>query len=202
MARFYEKLFATYYDKYMVSFEEKIVKDRHKMLKNLNGTVLDVGSGTGVNFAHFNNQVQVFAVEPSKPMLAKSIKKVKGKNITLLNFDINDEKLHNIIKENSLDAIVLTLVLCTIKNPDLALENFKKWLKPDGKLIIIEHIHSDIKRKALFETLINPIWKVVAAGCNLNRHTAELLQQKGFKPLESHYFTIGLRIHKGIYVVN
>ena len=201
MASFYSKLFAKYYDKYMVSFEEKIVNDREKMLRKLQGNVLDVGSGTGVNFTHFNNEVKVFAVEPSKPMLDKSVKKIKGKNIELLNLDINDEELHTIIKENSLDAIVSTLVLCTIKNPDLALDNFKKWLKPDGKLIIIEHIHSDKKRKAFIETMLNPIWKVIAEGCNITRHTDELIKSKGFEPLEEHYFTIGLRIHKGIYVL-
>jgi len=201
MASFYSKLFAKYYDKYMVSFEEKIVKDREIMLRKLHGNVLDVGSGTGVNFTHFNNEVKVFAVEPSKPMLDKSVKKIKGKNIELLNLDINDEELHTIIKENSLDAIVSTLVLCTIKNPDLALDNFKKWLKPDGKLIIIEHIHSDKKRKAFIETMLNPIWKVIAEGCNITRHTDELIKSKGFEPLEEHYFTIGLRIHKGIYVL-
>jgi len=201
MPSFYSKLFAKYYDKYMVGFEEKIVKDRKKMLKNLSGTVLDVGSGTGVNFAHFNNQVKVFAIEPSKPMMDKSIAKINGKNIKLLNLDINNEKLNNIIKENSIDTIVSTLVLCTIKNPELALDNFKKWLKPDGKLIIIEHIHSDKKRKATIETLLNPLWKIISEGCNLNRHTDELIKLKGFKPLEEQYFTIGLRIHKGVFVV-
>ena len=81
MASFYSKLFAKFYDKYMVSFEAKIIKDRERMLKNLTGTVLDVGSGTGINFEHFNNNVQVFAVEPSKPMLDKSVDKINGKNI-------------------------------------------------------------------------------------------------------------------------
>jgi ubiquinone/menaquinone biosynthesis C-methylase UbiE len=201
MASFYAKLFAKFYDKYMVGFEEKIIKDREKMLKNLTGTVLDVGSGTGVNFIHFNKEVKVYAVEPSKPMMDKSVDKINSKNIELLNLDINDEKLHNIIKENSLDAIVSTLVLCTIKNPELALDNFKKWLKPDGKLIIIEHIHSDKKGKALVQTILNPVWKVIAEGCNMTRHTDKLIKSKGFKPLEEHYFTIGLRIHKGIFVV-
>ncbi len=201
MASYYAKLFAKFYDKYMVSFEAKIVNDRKRMLQNLKGTVLDVGSGTGANFEHFNETVKVFAVEPSKPMLEKSRAKVKGKNIELLHLDINDEKLHQHIAPNSLDAIVSTLVLCTIKNPELALENFKKWLKPDGKLIVIEHIHSDKKGKALFETLINPFWKVFAEGCNITRHTDELIKSKGFKPLEEQYFTIGLRIHKGVFVL-
>jgi len=202
MSSFYSKLFAKLYDKFMISFEERIAKDRKRMLQNLSGNVLDVGSGTGVNFAHFNTKANVIAVEPSKPMLDKSVKKVNGKKIELLNLDINDEKLHQIIEENSLDAIVSTLVLCTIQNPDLALDNFKKWLKPEGKLIIIEHIHSNKKRKAIFESMFNPLWKIIAEGCNLNRHTDELIKSKGFKPIEEYYFTIGLRIHKGVFILD
>ena len=201
MSKIYPKLFAKFYDKFMVSFEKKIENDRKKMLHKLTGNVLDVGSGTGVNFGFFNNDVNVFAVEPSKPMQDKSISKINNKNIKLINLGINDEKLHHIIKENSLDAIVSTLVLCTIPNPDLALDNFKKWLKPDGKLIIIEHIHSDKKNKARIENILNPFWKIFSEGCNLNRHTDELLKEKGFKPLEETYFTIGLRIHKGVFVL-
>ena len=201
MASFYAKLFAKYYDKYMASFEAKIKKDRERMLKNLTGTVLDVGAGTGINFEHFNNEVKVFGIEPSRPMLDLALEKVNGKNIKLVNLEINDERLNYIIEEHSVDTIVSTLVLCTIKNPDLALDNFKKWLKPDGKLIIIEHIHSDNKRKAFFETMLNPFWKVIAEGCNMTRHTDELIKAKGFKPLEEHYFTIGLRIHKGVFVL-
>ncbi len=185
----------------MTSFEAKIEDDRKNMLGKLKGKVLDVGSGTGVNFEFFNDQVKVFAVEPSKPMLDKSIKKVKNKDIELLNFDVNDKKLHSILKENSLDAIVSTLVLCTISNPELALDNFKKWLKPNGKLIVLEHIHSDKKFKGLFENIINPFWKVIGDGCNLNRHTDELIKEKGFIATKESYFTLGMRIHKAEYIL-
>ena len=199
MSKIYSKLFAKFYDFFMNSFEKKIEKDRKIMLNNLRGTVLDVGSGTGVNFEYFNDNVKVFAVEPSKYMQDKSIAKVGKKNIELLNFGINDEKLKDIIKENSLDAIVSTLVLCTIPNPEFALENFKKWLKPNGKLIILEHIHSDKKIRAKFEDFINPLWNIVGDGCNLNRHTDELIKEKGFYALNESYFTLGLRIHKAEY---
>lgn len=186
----------------MVSFEAKIKKDRNRMLKNLEGEILDVGSGTGVNFAYFNDKVKVYAVEPSKPMQDKSVKKINNKNIELINLGINDQKLNTIIKEKSIDAIVSTLVLCTIPNPELALENFKKWLKPDGKLIILEHIHSDKKYKAKFESFINPLWNKFGDGCNLNRRTDELIKEKGFKAIEESYFTLGLRIHKAEYILN
>ncbi|HBK71945.1 MAG TPA: hypothetical protein DDZ39_09870 [Flavobacteriaceae bacterium] len=67
--KLYRKIFAKFYDSFMTSFEAKIEDDRKNMLNKLNGVVLDVGSGTGINFKFFNDQVKVFAVEPSKPML-------------------------------------------------------------------------------------------------------------------------------------
>jgi len=199
MSKIYQKLFAKFYDFFMVSFEAKIENDRMQMLDKLKGNILDVGSGTGVNFKYFNANVKVFAVEPSKAMQDKSIAKVNAKNIELINLGVNDKLLHNKIKEKSLDAIVCTLVLCTIPKPDLALENFKKWLKPNGKLIILEHIHSDKKFNAKFENIVNPLWKKFGDGCNLNRNTDKLIKEKGFKAIEESYFTLGLRIHKGIY---
>ena len=75
----YSKVFAKYYDSFISSFEAKIKRDRKNMLGKLNGVILDVGSGTGVNFEFFNNHVKVFAVEPSKSMLKKSIIKVRNK---------------------------------------------------------------------------------------------------------------------------
>ncbi len=199
MSTFYTKIFAKYYDSFMVSFEAKIAKDRKNMLQNLTGKVLDVGAGTGVNFEFFNKDAEILAVEPSKEMQEKSLVKVGDKNIQCINLGINDPKLDLMIKEKSLDAIVCTLVLCTIPNPDLALDNFKKWLKPDGKLIILEHIHSDKKRNAFLEKLVNPLWKKLGEGCHLTRNTDVLLHEKGFVSANVSYFKLGLRIVKGVY---
>ena len=186
----------------MASFESKIEEDRKNMLENLTGLVLDVGSGTGINFKFFNNQVRVLAIEPSLPMLKKAKAKIKNKNIELINLGVNDSKLQRIIAENSLDAIVCTLVLCTVPNPELALENFKKWLKPEGKLMVLEHIHSKSKCKAKIEDVINPVWNKMGDGCNLNRHTDKLILNKGFKPVKQSYFNLGVTIHKAVYILN
>lgn len=201
MSTFYSKIFAKYYDSFMVSFEAKIEKDRKKMLQNLKGKVLDVGSGTGVNFEFFNDDVEVLAIEPSKEMQEKSVAKINKKNIKLLNVGVNDTALQSLIPSKSLDAIVCTLVLCTIPNPEEALVNFKKWLKPNGKLIILEHIHSHKKTNAFLEKMLNPLWKKIGEGCNLTRNTDVLLKEKGFVSENASYFTLGLRIVKGVYKI-
>lgn len=199
--RIYPTLFAKFYDGVIHSFEEKISPDREIFLKDLKGKIIDVGSGTGANFKYFNAEAEVLAVEPALEMLNKSKEKIQGKNIKLIHLGINDEAFVNQIEPKSIDAIVCTLVLCTIPNPELAILNFKKWLKPDGKLIIIEHICSEKPFNIKFQNLVNPVWKKFAEGCNLNRNTDKLLAENGFKSENASVFHLGLRIVKGIYTL-
>jgi ubiquinone/menaquinone biosynthesis C-methylase UbiE len=162
--------------------------------------VLGVGEGTGVNFKFYPKNANVFAVEPSQYMIKKAIKKLNGNsNITFFNLGINNPSLAEQLEENSMDAIVCTLVLCTIPDPVLALQNFKKWLKPNGKLIVMEHIHASKPVNRSFQNIINPVWKVFADGCNLNRDTDHLIKEAGFIPVKEEYFKRTLRFHSGVF---
>lgn len=199
--RIYPKLFATFYDSFLHGFEQKLKADRMQMLSTLEGTIIDVGAGTGVNFAFFNDAAHIYAIEPAKEMLIVAETKKSNKNITFLNVGILDDAIDTFFEEKKVDAIVCTLVLCTIPQPDLALERFKKWLKPQGKLIIIEHIHSKNKFNARFQNVVNPIWNKIGEGCNLNRNTHLLLAEKGFISANEQFFTLGLRIVKGVYTL-
>lgn len=199
--RIYPKLFATFYDTVLHGFEQKLKADRMQMLSTLEGTIIDVGAGTGVNFEFFNDAAQIYAIEPAKEMLAVAETKKSNKKITFLNVGILDDSLDAYFEEKKVDAIVCTLVLCTIPQPDLALERFKKWLKPQGKLIIIEHIHAQKPLHAHFQNRINPLWNKIGEGCNLNRNTHLLLAEKGFISANEQFFTLGLRIVKGVYTI-
>ncbi len=142
--KFYKKLFASKYDSFMTGIEKSLHSIRTELIGDLKGEILDVGSGTGVNFEYYSMKAQVIAVEPSAYMLLKAKAKMEGKdNITAYNLGVTDEALTEIIPKHSLDYVVCTLVLCTIPDPQLALKKFKQWLKPTGKLIILEHIHAE-----------------------------------------------------------
>lgn len=185
----------------MSDIEKQFHPVRAELIGDLEGQILDVGSGTGVNFEHFNKNANVIAVEPSKFMLEKAKNKLPQKaSITTYNLGINDPKLEQIINQNSLDYIICTLVLCTIPDQVLALSKFKKWLKPDGKLIILEHIHAKEKPRRIIQNIINPAWKIVGDGCNLNRDTDVLIKNIGFKVKSEEYFKRTLRFYKGVFV--
>ena len=199
--KFYQKLFASQYDKFMTNIENEFGQLRKEMISDLKGDILDVGCGTGANFEYFNKDANVIAVEPSPYMLEKALQKLPQKaNITTYNLSVTDNQLEDIIKPKSLDYIVSTLVLCTIPDYKLALKKFHKWLKDDGQLIIIEHIHAKEKPRRVIQNIINPVWKVIGDGCNLNRDTDKVIKSMGFKPLTENYFKRTLRFYKGVFV--
>ena len=193
----YQELFARFYDPLLHDFERSLFKKRKALLSNVKGTVLGVGEGTGVNFKFYPKEATIIAVEPSEPMLRRARKKDNNGNISYYNLGINDPELDSVINEKSIDTIVCTLVLCTI--PEKALQNFKRWLKPDGRLIIMEHIHATKPINKSFQNLFNPVWKVFSEGCNLNRNTDLMIKKAGFEAIEEEYFKRTLRFHSGVF---
>lgn len=196
----YQQLFAGIYDPFVGSLEKSIYAYRKEILDQISGNVLEVGAGTGINFQFYSEDVHLLALEPSPFMLKRAKQKVPPHlDVTFLLHKINDPKLDELIKANSLDYIVCTLVLCSINDPRKALARFHNWLKPEGKLIVLEHIHSEKKVNRNIQNIVNPIWKKVADGCNLNRDTDVLIKDMGFKVEMQKYFKKGLRFHSGMY---
>ena len=199
--KIYKKFFANRYDSFTCDLEQDLSIHRENLIQELEGKILDVGCGTGANFKYFNDRAEVIAIEPSEFMLKKAKDKFPNKdNIKIYNLGANDKELVNIIKPNSLDYVVCTLVLCTISNPKEALNRFSKLLKPHGKLILLEHIHSDKNINRFLQTLINPICKRIGDGCHLNRNTDLLIKESKFQLEEEKYFKRTLRFYSAVYI--
>ena len=187
----------------MTKLESTFQPIRKELIGDLEGIILEVGSGTGTNFEHYNAKAKVIALEPSSFMLDKSKAKLPKKTqITTCNMGVADKRLNSIIKNNSLDYIICTLVLCTIPDQNLALDKFKKWLKPTGKLIILEHIHAQNKPSRLLYTIVNPLWKIISDGCNLNRDTDLSIKKAGFIVESEHYFKKTIGFYQAIFTVS
>ncbi len=76
---------------------------------------------------------------------------------------------------------MLTYTLCSVSNPEQALREIRRVLKPDGTLIFCEHGKADSASVVRWQDRLNPIWNVLACGCNLNRDTVGLLAGAGFQ---------------------
>lgn len=200
---FYSKFFARLYDPFMESMEQKILgKYRRQLLEPLRGNILEVGSGTGINFKLYPKECHVLASEPSEHMLRYASERLKMEpvqaTIELILAGVGSEELEARVPKDGFDAIVCTLVLCTIPEPEKAVASFKRWLKPDGKLIILEHVHAKTPARKALHNALNPVWRHVAEGCNLNRNTARMLKDHGFVAEWQHDFIKVLPFHVSV----
>ncbi|MEQ8703592.1 MAG: class I SAM-dependent methyltransferase [Phaeodactylibacter sp.] len=187
----YTRLFAKLYDPVMEKLEARLLMDmRRSLLAHARGRVLEVGAGTGVNFPLYNKEAKVLAIEPAQAMAKQAESVLQGlgaPHIQLLEAGVGDAAVAAQLGEDTLDAVVSTLVLCTIPDLEQALQSFRQWLRPGGQLLVLEHIHDDRQPQRWIQSAVTPVWKHLAEGCYLNRRTDELLKDYGFEVVEEDY---------------
>jgi len=197
----FSRKFGAAYDYFMYFPERFFLKSRRvRLISNLSGRILEVGVGTGVNFQYYSNDVELTGIEPSPYMMFYAEKKRDllffPDRFTIHNIGCGYSEMEKLIKPLSLDAVVCTLVLCTIPNPEEALANFMKWLKPGGRLLILEHIKAHSHMAGKLQDVINPVWEKMAEGCQLNRRTDKLLDESSFKLVREERFNIGMPFYE------
>ena len=200
----YSRTFGEWYDFLMQFLEKPWLRHRRaRLLAGLRGRILEVGAGTGINFEHYHPEAEVVGIEPSPWMIRQAIERknqsATGAGITLHQTGCGDPQLHDIVEESSLDYVVCTLVLCTIPDPEAALRDFSKWLKPGGQLIVLEHIRSHHRHIGRLQDILRPAWARIADGCQLNRPTDKLIAGAGFVPLRQEWFRVGLPFYEGVW---
>ena len=200
---FYSKVFARIYDPFMESMEQKVLgKYRKQLIEPLQGHILEVGSGTGINFSLYPKGCHVVASEPSEHMLRYAMERLRTQTVQAtiepVLAGVGSPELEKHVPPGGFDAIVCTLVLCTIPEPEKAVQSFRKWLKPDGRLIVLEHVHAQTFPRKLVHNVLNPAWKRVAEGCNLTRNTAQMLRANGFVAEWEHDFIKVMPFHVSI----
>ncbi|MGH3450204.1 MAG: class I SAM-dependent methyltransferase [Haloechinothrix sp.] len=174
------RIFATFYDRMVASMEREIFGPRRaKLLGELTGDVLDVGAGTGANLVHFGAADRVVAAEPDRAMRARLLRKLNGARVPVEVSDAGAEQLP--FAGGSFDSVVFTLVLCTIPDPDGALSEARRVLKPGGRILVLEHVRAADRALARWQDRITPLWRWVGAGCHPNRDTRASIEQAGFR---------------------
>lgn len=152
-------------------------KQREKVVPLASGRVLEVGIGSGLNLPYYNAEKveHIVGIDPSAEMW--KLKKYDSEiPLEFLQSGIEQLDLDN----DSVDSIVCTYTLCTVVDPRLALEQMRRVLKPDGKLIFTEHGLANESKIQKKQNRINPMWKRLGGGCNLNRDIAKIIEGSGF----------------------
>jgi ubiquinone/menaquinone biosynthesis C-methylase UbiE len=143
--------------------------------------VLEIGVGSGLNFGFYNsNKVNhIYALDPSEEMWLLAKKQISKNRLQIEFVKGFAEEIP--IEESTIDSIVITYTLCTITDLNAAFSEFRRVLKPRGKLIFCEHGISPDKSVQRWQNILNPIWKKFGGGCNLNRNIPQLIKNGSFK---------------------
>ena len=156
-------------------------RQREKIVPQARGRVLEVGLGSGLNLAHYDaNAVDlVWGVDPSAGMsrLAESRIREAPFEVRVLQHTADDIPLD----DDSADSAVITYTLCSIPDPEQALREIARVLKPSATLLFCEHGAAPDASVRRWQNRLTPYWKHVAGGCHLDRNIPAILRQGGFK---------------------
>lgn len=200
----YNKVFSAAYDPVMGMVEKNALRGRRQiLLAGLTGKILELGCGTGINFEFYGPEANVLALEPSDAMRTQAEERlIKGgiqARVRIVPWLLEDERLTAAVPNGTLDAVVCTLVLCTVPSPAAALNRLRSLLKPGGKLIALEHVRAQSGVGVMAQNLVNPLWRHLAEGCQLNRDTHSTILEAGFSAQEKTDFDYGLPFISGVY---
>jgi len=166
-----------------------IGKQREKVVPLAEGRVLEVGMGTGLNLPYYDADrvTHVWGLEPSEGMRRRAQKNLADSRVDVEWLDLPGEEIP--LDDDSADCVLLTFTLCTIPDFEAALAQMHRVLKPGGKLVFCEHGAAPDEAVRRWQDRVNPLWRKLAGGCNLNRPIPSCLEQAGFaiQQLESMY---------------
>ena len=164
------------------------VDNRRELLAGLSGRVIEVGSGIGSNFAHYPDTVtEVIAVEPEPYLRAKSEEAATSAPVPVRVVDGIADQLP--VEDGSLDAGVVSLVLCSVPDQDAALAELHRKIKPGGELRFYEHVISNREsRRKVQRFLDKTFYPRMAGGCHLTRDTRAAMDRAGFIVQRSRRF--------------
>ena len=158
-----------------------IRKQREKVVPLCKGIVLEIGSGSGLNFPYYKTSKvkKIFALEPDKEMIELARQETKKSSIEITFLQEYAERIS--LKDNSVDTILLTYSLCTIPDPISALKEMKRVLRSNGCLVYCEHGMAPESSIRKWQNRLNPINSYFSGGCNLNRNITQLITESGFE---------------------
>ncbi|NWG24661.1 MAG: methyltransferase domain-containing protein [Pseudorhodoplanes sp.] len=157
-----------------------ITEERRHVVPQAHGVVLEVGIGTGLN-VHLYDPARVecvIGVDPGENFLRLGARCIAASRVPVTVLRAPAEAIP--LDDNSVDTVVLTYTLCSVADPAQALREMRRVLKPEGRLLFLEHGRADDANVARWQDRLNGVWRIIGCGCNLNRDTTALLREAGF----------------------
>jgi ubiquinone/menaquinone biosynthesis C-methylase UbiE len=161
----------------------EVMKLRAVACAGLQGRVLEIGFGSGLNIEKYPDEVTaVDAVEPADTGWELSARRRAASSLPVTRAGLDGQRLD--AEDESYDAVLSTFTLCTIPDPALALAEVRRVLRPGGRLHFLEHGLAPDDRVASWQRRLDPVQRRVAAGCHLSRDVPGLVSGAGLDMLE------------------
>ena len=158
---------------------ESLRRLRRENLAGLTGRVLEVGAGTGTNFEFYPATVsEVVAVEPERRLAEHAREAASGAPVPVV---VSTDTVEQFADAEPFDAVVCSLVLCSVDNPDDVVRQLYSTLRPGGELRYLEHVASAGARARLQRIADATVWPRLLGNCHTHRHTEDTITGAGFR---------------------
>ena len=166
---------------------------RHEILGQAQGVVLEVGAGGGQNFPFYDpaRVVRVEAVEPDEAMLAAARRRLEAAPVPITLTRAPVEALP--FPDAQFDTVVVTLVFCSVQDPERGLREIWRVLKPGGTLLMLEHVRAQAKMVAWLQDVLVPVTTRCMGHDHWNRDTLQTVRHTGFQATEVRQRSSGLQ---------
>ena len=167
-------------------------RKRH-LLQGLTGILVEIGSGTGPNLRYLPKDLRIVGVEPNPFMHVHFLQMARKEGRPVELVQGLAESLP--FPDESVDAVLSTLVLCSVEGTDRVLSEVLRVLKPGGKFLFMEHVAArEGSRLRRIQGWVRPLWKRVGDGCEPDRAPEEDIERAGFSKVEFERFSVPLPI--------
>ncbi|CDO87461.1 methylase involved in ubiquinone/menaquinone biosynthesis [Mycobacterium triplex] len=152
---------------------------RRALVRGARGRVVEIGAGTGLNLAHYPDGIDDLVLMEPEPAMRRKLARRSQRYARPARI-VNAPAECLPLTDESVDTVVSTLVLCTVRDPERALREIARVLRPGGQLLFVEHVRANSRWLAAWQDYLFRPWRAFAGGCCCNRPTEELMRACGF----------------------
>lgn len=191
----HQRLYATLMARASPYYDHLVNERKERLFAPLTGVILEIGPGTGPNLKYFRPDTHWIGIEPNPAMHPYLQQEAEGLGRPIELRNLAGNRLP--AADDSIDAVVSTLVLCTVPDPAVTVAEILRVLKPGGCFAFIEHVaaprHTGLRR---LQRWVRPLWQRVTDGCHPDRETGRTIEQAGFSHVELERFSVPVSIVK------
>lgn len=166
-----------------------VTEHKRSLLGDLHGDVLEIGPGGGANLPYYSAGIRWAGIEPNLYMHRYLREKARSLDLPVALRTGIAEQMG--FEDGSFDAVVSTLVLCSVNRLPRVLQEILRVLRPGGRFVFIEHVAApDGTRTRRVQGWIRPVWKMIGDGCHPDRETWVAIEEAGFDRVDLRHFRV------------